>query len=95
MHHTKFNLKQLLRQLSIQNDRDYEIQQVAEASGLSRFTVASIMSNSSNRVELRTLDRLQDFFASEGMPITIDQLFTVTTDNPTIESPADTAAEGD
>lgn len=76
MHNTKFNLKQLIRQLESKNNRDYEYQQIAKASGLSRFTVASIANNVSIRIELRTIDKLLDFFAAEGMPVTVDQLFT-------------------
>lgn len=77
MRNTKFNLKQLIRQLESKNNRDYEYQQIAQACGLSRFTVASIANNGSVRIELRTIDKLLDFFAAEGMPVTVDQLFTV------------------
>lgn len=78
MHNTKFNLKQLIRQLESKNNRDYEYQQIAQTCGLSRFTVASIANNGSVRIELRTIDKLLDFFAAEGMPITISDLFTIT-----------------
>lgn len=78
MHTTKFNLRQLIRRLEVKNERDYEYQQIAQACGLSRFTVASIANSDSIRIELRTIDKLLDFFAAEGMPITISDLFTVT-----------------
>lgn len=78
MHIVKFNLKQLLRELEAQNKRDYEYQQVAKACRLSRFTVSAIANNDNVRVELPTLAKLLDFFKSEGMPVTIDRLFTVT-----------------
>lgn len=81
MHHTKFNLKQLVRQLGVKNNRDYGYLYIAQASGLSRFTVASIANGDSIRIELRTLDKLLDFFSAEGMPITLDQLFVVSRDD--------------
>lgn len=78
MHHIEYNLKQLIRKLSAQNGRDYELQQVGKACGLSRFTISSIANNASVRIELRTLERLMNFFAAEGMVITVADLFNVT-----------------
>jgi hypothetical protein len=74
----EFNLKQLVRQLEAKNGRDYEIQQIAKACNLSRFTVAGIANNSNVRIELGTLAKLLKFFAAEGMPVAIGDLFTVT-----------------
>lgn len=80
MVNVKFNLKQLLRELSAKNNKDYEYQQVAQAAGLSRFTVASIASDSSVRIEKLTIAKLIEFFKDEGMPITLLDLIVVTDD---------------
>lgn len=80
MHNTKFNLKQLIRQLELKHDRDYDYQDIAKAAGLSRFTVSSIANNNSVKIELRTINRLLDFFVSQGLDVTIADLFVVTTD---------------
>ena len=77
MYHIDYNLKQLVRNLSAKNGRDYELQQIGRLCGLSRFTVSSIANNSSTRIELRTIEKLLDFFAAQGMPVTIADLFTV------------------
>lgn len=78
MIHTKFNLKQLIRQLEAQNNRDYEYQQIAKMCGLSRFTVASIANNGNVRIELSTISKLLAFFESQGMNITAGDLFVTT-----------------
>lgn len=76
----EYNLKQLIRRLEVQNNRDYEFQQIAEMAGLSRFTVAAVANNLSVRVELRTLAKLLNFFHSEGLYISLSDLFIVTDD---------------
>lgn len=78
MHRTKFALSQLLRQLALHNNRDYDKSTVAELSGISRTTITAITNNSSRRIDLETLEKLLDFFAAEGLPIGVGDLFTVT-----------------
>lgn len=78
MYQVTFNLRQLLRMLSIRNDEEYEIQQIAAATGLNRLTVSKLINGDSGRIEFRTIEKLLEFFKTNGMPITLDQLFTVT-----------------
>ena len=79
MSKTTFNVDQLLRQLSAKNKKDYDKVTVASLSGISRNTITSITNRDSTRIDLTTIDKLLDFFASQGMPVTISDLFTVTT----------------
>ena len=79
-----FNVDTLLRQLAVKNNRDYDKSYVAERTGLSRTTISTITNNTSGRVDLATLDKLLDFFVAEGMPVTVGDLFTTTTDAQTI-----------
>ena len=80
----RFNVDTLLRRLAVKNNRDYDKSYVAEKTGLSRTTITAVTNNTSGRVDLATLQRLLDFFTSEGLPITIGDLFTTTTDAQTI-----------
>lgn len=79
MNNVAFNVDWLLRQLSAKNNRDYDKVTVAVLSGISRTTITSITNNENKRVDFETLGKLLDFFQSEGMPIEIQDLFTVTT----------------
>lgn len=79
MHKITFNVDKLIRQLSVKNNRDYDKSLVAEWSGISRTTITALTKNSSVRIDLSTLGKLLDFFASHDMPITVADLFTVAT----------------
>lgn len=70
-----FNLYELVKRLEIQKGQNVPYAYVAEKSGLSRFTIQKIALNQATRVDLETLQKLVDFFAAEGMAITINDLF--------------------
>lgn len=72
----QFNVDTLLRKLALQNGRDYDKSYVAMRTGLSRTTISAITNNTSGRVDLATLSKLLDFFTAEGLPITINDLFS-------------------
>lgn len=72
----KFNLHKPLYQLEQKNGR-YSYAKIAEISGLTRQGVRRLLKEPSDTISVRTIGKLLDFFASEGMPITVDQLFTV------------------
>lgn len=73
----KFNVKQLIRRLELQKNRDYQIQEIAELSGINRFTLSGIIGNNNTRIDLATISKLLNFFLSEGMLITVNELFEV------------------
>lgn len=71
------NLKQLVRELSAKKGKDYPLAQVAKMTGLSRFTINMVANNKHGRIDYSTVTKLAGFFDSEGMPVTLDQLFTL------------------
>ena len=73
-----FNLFSVINRLEAHKGETVTNTYVAEQSGLSRFTIQKIVNNDSERVDLSTLAALIDFFAAEGMPVTVAELFTVT-----------------
>jgi len=77
-----FNVDRLLRQLSAQNNRDYDKAWVATLSGISRTTITAITTGQNTRIDLETIGKLTAFFRSQGMPITVADLFVVEEDKP-------------
>jgi transcriptional regulator with XRE-family HTH domain len=75
-----FNLFDVIKRLERHKGETVTNTYVAERSGLSRFTIQKIVNNDSERVDLSTLAALLDFFHAEGMPVTVADLFSVTTD---------------
>ena len=73
-----FNLFDVVKRLERHKGETVTNTYVADQSGLSRFTIQKIVNNDSERVDLSTLAALLDFFESEGMPVTVADLFTVT-----------------
>lgn len=77
----QFNLEPLLLQLQAKNKRRYTYIEIAKKMSTRRTTMRTtierIARNDSYQDLLALLSELLDFFATEGMPITIDQLFTV------------------
>ena len=71
----KFRIGQLIRELSVRNNRDYEKQLVSELSGVNRSTLYGMLNNTHIRVDLSIMARLLSFFEREGMPITPGDLF--------------------
>lgn len=77
MYNVDFNIKQMVRQLEVQNKRDYTIQDIAKLSGINRFTVSNLLNNYNAGIERKTLARLLWFFHDQGMQISLADLFTV------------------
>lgn len=69
---------QLVGALEERNRCRYTFTDIADAAGLSRHTVRKLMTGETKAVDLETMGKLLDFFAAEGMPITVFDLFTVT-----------------
>ena len=51
----------------------------ARQIGITRQTFGALMQGEVLRIEIETIDKLLNFFAASGMPIKIQDLFTVTT----------------
>ncbi len=73
----QFNVEPLLLRLQSENRRRYTYTEVANAIGVKRQSIERLSRNDSFQDLLLLLSGILDFFASEGMPITIDHLFTV------------------
>lgn len=71
-----FNLHKPLSRLEQIKNRRYSFSEIADASGLTRQGVRRLLKEPSDRVDVDTLGKLLDFFAAEGMPITVNDLFT-------------------
>lgn len=76
----ELNYVQLLQDLESKTKRRYKYTEIALISGLSRQTVTKLFTGKAQAIDLDTIGKLLDFFASEGMPITLNDLFTVTTE---------------
>lgn len=77
MNKVTFNLHAPLSNLEQLKNRRYSYAEVADISSLTRQGVRRLLKEPSETVSVVTLAKLLDFFSAEGMPITIDQLFTV------------------
>ena len=73
----QFNVEPLLLRLQSENRRRYTYTEVANAIGVKRQSIERLSRNDSFQDLLLLLSGILDFFSAEGMPITIDQLFTV------------------
>lgn len=76
----KLNYVKLLQELERKNKRRYKYSEIGLVAGLSRQTVTKLFTGKAQAVDLATIGKLLDFFASEGLPISISDLFTVTSD---------------
>ncbi len=76
---TQLNVFRMVKRLEEKSNVAYTNTAIAKKSGLSRVTVNGLVSSGTQRIDLETIDKLLDFFATEGMPITPGDLFTVTT----------------
>jgi AraC-like DNA-binding protein len=76
----KLNIFKAVRRLEAETGKHYTIQDIAREAGMHRHTVASLLDGR----EDKTLGKVLAFFADEGMPVTINDLFTVTDDSPLI-----------
>ena len=73
----QFNVEPLLLRLQSENRRRYTYTEVANAIGVKRQSIERLSRNDSFQDLLLLLSGILAFFSAEGMPITIDQLFTV------------------
>jgi hypothetical protein len=72
------NLFELKRRLEIHKRRRYTWTDISSATGIHRNTLNNYASNKSRGVDLDVVGKLLDFFASEGLLVTVADLFTVT-----------------
>lgn len=75
MYKVQLNIYDAVNKLEGQNKRRYSDAQIGEMCGLHRHTIHTMRTGKDEP----TLNKLLDFFQSEGMPIKIQDLFTVTT----------------
>jgi hypothetical protein len=80
MHSVRLNIYSLIKDLEKHISSDLYWTDVAVKSGITRQTWDRLRNNQATAIELRTMGKLLDFFAGEGMPITLAELFTVTDD---------------
>lgn len=75
----KYNLFALKLQLEVKNTRPYTWKEIASAVNAHPNTLQNIAGNKTARVDTHVMAGLLDFFAAEGMPITVADLFVITT----------------
>lgn len=71
------NLFRLIAQLEANTGKPYPLQVVAAKSGVHRHTIEVLAKGTPQGIHFKTMAGLLDFFASEGMPITVGDLFTI------------------
>lgn len=76
-----FNLHKPLSELEAQKGR-YSFAQISASSGITRQGIRRLLKEPTRQIDIDTIGKLLDFFAAEGMPITISDLFTVTQEPP-------------
>lgn len=74
----EYNLFDLLRDLEKRQQRIISDAEVARRLGVHRHTVESMTAGTADEQIRKKMAAVLDFFAAEGMTITIDQLFNVT-----------------
>lgn len=75
----RFNVLAPLGKLEERRGRRYDYHEIADIGQLSRQTVRNILRKPPEQVNVKTIAGFLIFFAHEGMPITVSDLFTVTT----------------
>ena len=83
-HTVQFNLLGTIHRLEELRGRRYSYSDIANGAGLNRQGVRYLLQSPPKRIDLETLSKLLDFFAAEGLPITVGDLFTTTTDAQTV-----------
>ena len=73
---TELNIFDAINRLEAKNKRKYTDKQIADATGLHRHTINVMRKGKAEP----TLDKLMNFFASEGMPITPNDIFIIEQD---------------
>lgn len=74
-----FNIYPMLTELELSQKKRFSpgAISIAVKGRVSRQTVHSLLHKQIKNVNIETLEALLDFFASEGMPITVGDLFDV------------------
>lgn len=78
----KFNLHGPLSRLESQKGR-YSYARISEISDISRQGVRRLLTEETQQLDVTTLSKLLTFFATEGMPITVNDLFVIEDNPPT------------
>jgi hypothetical protein len=73
----KYSLDERLFELRKHTGKRYKYSDLSKFSGIDRKIIENLAHNKTYQDLLPILASLLDFFTVEGMPITIDQLFTV------------------
>lgn len=76
-----YNLFSLKRELELKKQTEYSWSKIAVGSGIHRNTILNMANGRTRRVDLDIMERLVSYFADQGMPITVGDLFTVTEDD--------------
>lgn len=71
-----FNLHRPLSELEQRRKQRYSYADIADKSGMTRQGVRRLLKEETLVIRVDTLSALLDFFAAEGMPITVSDLFT-------------------
>ncbi len=82
----KYNLFALKRQLEVKSNRPYTWKEIAGAVNAHPNTLQNIAGNKTARVDTHVMAGLLDFFAAQGMPITVADLFVISTTHVTISA---------
>lgn len=77
-HKTRFTPQQPLGRLETLKGHRYTYAEISSFMGVDRQKIRYQLNNPLSEVKTVMLDNWLDFFAAEGMPITISDLFTVT-----------------
>lgn len=73
----RFCLDKLVSALGCRTQHEYSDKEIAAKSRISYAAIYSLLHKDVRVIDLTTLAALIDFFASEGMPITVADLFSV------------------
>ena len=75
----KFTIFDQIVKLQKQTGERLSDSEYARRIDITRQTFSALMQGEVLRIEIETIDKLLNFFAASGMPITIADLFTVET----------------
>ena len=76
----KFNLHKPLSLLEQKKNRRYSYAEIADISSLTRQGVRRLLKESTETLNISTLNKLLNFFRNEGMQISVNDVFEYTPD---------------
>lgn len=76
-----FNLHAPLSRLEQKKGRRYNFAEIADIAGQTRQNIRRMLKGGTKQIDVATLGALLKFFEHEGMPISIADLFTISTDS--------------